>query len=577
MNVLDSILYPANQSWKFIRPYITGYTIILFLSIILYFIWLRKSYLSKQKISPETFENGLIDEENADETIGETDKKTAKINKKPNKNQNIKKKVKFVDTISRSGKDDKKYDKKYDERDELDSDENDRNHSKRKIKGRSTNSVENFAEVASQLNQQSSNSIFPEFKKANITPELEMKFNNLFTDKLKSLSAYISNIKVTSGIPADGVNINNITGKYLSAFNTKLNLEVGKLMNLLKKDIKYFNVKLSDDEIKNKLIELIYSNIHDKIRTTNTEIDKYNKQLVDNSGNNSIASKGIIMVVKTFKEDVANFQYALQILNIQYVKLDRLHDGSMIQLSTMSSSSSDPEIVLKETPKGLQPDYESKIDRNMVNVSKYYDGDENKLASEYSKKYNAYLEKKNIDDMKIDPINIGEQLENSIINIVSGKAFSGDNKNKKPNIIENYKGNQNLIPDGEFSKYYIGDYLADRKVQKNMIEGFEDEIAPSDGGTKILPVDGQIKKLPVVNKTQTNLSTNNSNTNDLIADVSNYVLETGTDLLKKYGNDITDNISSVTKSITGTNDNMISGGILLIILSMLLYMIDITS
>jgi single-stranded-DNA-specific exonuclease len=93
MNVLDSILYPANQSWKFIRPYITRYTIILFLSIILYFIWLRKSYLSKQKISPETFENGLIDEANADETIGETDKKADKINKKPNKNQNIKKKV----------------------------------------------------------------------------------------------------------------------------------------------------------------------------------------------------------------------------------------------------------------------------------------------------------------------------------------------------------------------------------------------------------------------------------------------------------------------------------------------------
>ena len=553
MNVLDSILYPANQSWKFIRPYITGYTIILFLSIILYFVWLRKSYLSKQKLSPETFENGLIDE---------TDNKT---NKKPNKKQDSqklnsnKKKVKFADT-------------KDDERDELDSDENNRNHSKRKIKGRSTNSVENFAV----------DSIFPEFKQANITTELEMKFNNLFIDKLNNLSAYISNIKVTSGIPVDGVNINNITGKYLNAFNTKLSLEVGELMNLLKKDIKYFNVKLTDDEIKNKLIELIYSNIHDKIRTTNIEIDKYNKQLADNSANNSISSKGIMMVVKTFKEDVANFQYALQILNIQYVKLDRSHDGSMIQLSTISISSSS-----SDSENGLQPDYESKIDRNMVNVSKYYDGDENKLAAEYSKRYNAYLANKEKDDMKIDPINIGEQLENGIINIVSGRAFSNSNNsnNKKPNIIENYKGNnQNLIPDGEFSKYYIGDYLADRKVQKNMIEGFESEIAPSSNSrdSKILPVDGQMKQLPVerqiINKNPVKTPiTSNSNTNDLIADVSNYVLETGTDLLKKYGNDITDNIGSVTKSITGTNDNMISGGILLIILSMLLYMIDITS
>ena len=222
--MLNSISNSVRNSLQFIIPYITGYTIILFLSIILYFVWLRKSYLLQQnnKSTSEKFSN-----------------KTSKTPKTP-------KKVSFANIAKNADEDDENMS------------ENNRNHSKKKGKGRSSNIVESFAITIS-----ADDIIFQGFKTANIAPELINKFNNLFTEKLAILTSYISNIKVASGIPADvNNNINDRTdnNKYLNAFNVKLNIEFSGLIDLLKKDIRYKNVKISDMDIKNKLIELSKSN-----------------------------------------------------------------------------------------------------------------------------------------------------------------------------------------------------------------------------------------------------------------------------------------------------------------------------
>jgi hypothetical protein len=182
---------------------------------------------------------------------------------------------------------------------------------------------------------------------------------------------------------------------------------------------------------------------------------------------------------------------------------------------------------------------------------------ENDKTAKYGRAYKDYLDAKEAEDLKIDPVELLSRVENNVI------RFLETIKESKPTHSEKIKNNNaDSINPINIKTDTIGNYLLDKKTQATLIEAFgEGDNIPTTGGTQ----------------TATNRKRNNASSGkrDIINSLIDYIYELLDWGYSKLAGDsyIADQIDK----ITSDNNQMMTVGFLFVLGSIILLMIEFTS
>lgn len=246
-----------------------------------------------------------------------------------------------------------------------------------------------------------------------------------------------------------------------------------------------------------------------------------------------------------------------------------------------------PKPIKIEKLNNLQPHYESKLDTIYKRIEDRYDNSEHKLAEDYNRVYNEYLEEEKKKSLNINPIQALTDFEESIYDIIDGKP---KNKYDTAYIRKVYPGN--------IGSYFDRDTIPAKGVdvteevsrtdpplptsdQKDVIEGFEDSVDEKD---KIddNKDESSIKKLkrkkdsarPKDEKKseKKGITLDSLLTGDTISNILQFGLDNTGDIL---GN--VDISSSSIGNFASKEENMMPMGMLMIIASLMLYFADLSA
>jgi hypothetical protein len=580
--------------FNLISDYITGWTIILFIIFIIYFIALRKYYLNK-----DTFYYSKI--ENTDDTT------------------------------------------------------EDLGENKEEIEEIDDNVIENFANTTAQITKPSSLNTTATTPQLPIDPILSKAIpdtiiNTTLFDNLQLLPEQIMKCKKQY----NSVVINYISEltKLLKLIKNNKFLDVDKQVNIiiikgvdtiisfLNNDIKSINI-LTRTSIKTDLLN-ITSNTLDYL------IDKENKNLT-NEINTLAKLNSTTIDYTTMVKNIDISRYKIE----DYIQIDTLL-SKYGQPNSISQSKTNT--VLDKS--FILPIYERNFDRINQLVNSDFNDNYTNLSEKYGKAYTDYLNQKKKEDLNVNPLEMLSKIESGIVNFLtnSSEKSNGNNNNNNTNthnntrnndLIEQYnsdygyfnnnetinsvksnplpKQNKNLVNETILNKNNIykdggnlGNYLINDTTQKDILEGFvtkptttkppiKPTTTPEVSITKprTTPEDTKTEDTipqstkPVIITTKPNYNNNKKKQNDdtsIVAklfsgDFLEYVMEVMNDKLNifytayykqfsntySYGSGTGSNNTNESGNNFKLDEHLIPAGFLLFILSMLFYFIDVTS
>lgn len=429
--------------------------------------------------------------------------------------------------------------------------------------------------------------------------------------------------------------------------------ELGKLTNMANKN-PYLNTKKQFDSILAKGVDNIMNHLTitikspriltrtairtDVIRAMNTTLEN----LIDKT-NNELTS----MMNKLAMMNSTTIDYNSQLSSInesraqleKYIQIDKLINqlGHNVSISQREVSS-----ILDKS--FILPIYERNFDKIAQIAKSDFNGDEGNMAMKYSKAYMNFVEQQKKEELDINPLSLASKIESGIVSMLSSIGESKTNKPEiktSPNILGEYAASagelreqltrdygftnsegrgiskvvNNPIPKQEASGGLLsqgdafihlnkdnifsdggnrGSYLIDRKVQKDVLEGFEDSTTTSPSTTS-----PNLIKAFDDSKTKSGIGISNNKTKKddisgldlpsklLSGDFLQYMLDTINGYMTGGYGTYKDKINSylggmgvgmgVGGDVFKLEDNMIPAGFALFILSMLLYFVDITS
>lgn len=237
--------------------------------------------------------------------------------------------------------------------------------------------------------------------------------------------------------------------------------------------------------------------------------------------------------------------------------------------STSSTPISDrPRTKIQQSHKLLQPCYENKLDEIYQTVHNNLDGQESNLQEEYNKAYQEFLEKEKKDKYNINPLKSLADFEDRIYNLIDGdglyKDYNKDSFENKKDFSYYQKTIGNYIPNNTNSKTNTNINTNTRTnsyTNTRTIEGFTTTTKKSETTSK----DSDTSSSEQYNMT-------NLLSGDMISNVMQYGLNTVNSTFNTYAN----SSNNISEFVTNEN-NMMPIGILMIILSLMLYFADITS
>ena len=398
---------------------------------------------------------------------------------------------------------------------------------------------------------------------------------------------------------------------------------VDNIINFLNNDIKTPNM-LTRTTIRTDVMITLSSTIENIINTANNDLtNSINKLAILNS---------TTINYKTMTKEIDDSRSKIE----NYVELDKLISKYGRNINKYNTNIND---ALNKS--NILPIYEQNFDRIRQLLKSDYNDDETQLSNKYGKAYTDYLAEKKKDDLDVNPMRMASQIESGIVNMLSNlygsksssKNYYGDSNGSngdKDELIEQYNreygntqnnndrnnnrnNNRNPLPSqqsklvnntrlNDNANIYndrgnLGNYLIDKKTQKQILEGFANEttttnpsstkgargaeaLATTSQGVEVLATDyvkhkTKKKRLDIVSSLlsgdffQYVMDVMNEKLNMLYG-MYNTKFNNGKNSNDSYGNtDIYNNLK--------LEENMIPAGFLLFILSILFYFIDTTS
>jgi hypothetical protein len=338
----------------------------------------------------------------------------------------------------------------------------------------------------------------------------------------------------------------------------------------------YLNLKSQKADIENKTKE------YDKLRNT---LVNYGSS--KNANSNEL--KNLTNQIKSLRNEI---ELHNQIFNL-------LITSNLFEEEDTDKTANDKELLAlyKRTSKEIEEFVNSSFigetesiepvkDKYKYDARSAYDGyylDEIKLkekdqTKKFGKAYQDYLKKLEEDESKINPVELLSKVENNIIKFLEtikdgNTTLSDDIKNSKMDAINPV----NITTDT------IGSYLLDKKTQAELIEGFEEPTnltaskitSSSTDSTDSTDITNPNITIPAITSTSSKTKNNKNRKSDMISSL----LEYGYELLSSGYKKITGDTYLVDKleKITQDNEQMMTVGFLLILVSIILLMIEFTS
>jgi hypothetical protein len=213
----------------------------------------------------------------------------------------------------------------------------------------------------------------------------------------------------------------------------------------------------------------------------------------------------------------------------------------------------------------IQPCYETKLDNIYKSVHDKLDNDEQKMAQEYNKAYQEFIDKEKEKNLLINPLKVLTDFEDGIYELIDDiKVSSKGDSSKEPFIVNKYTS--------------IGDHIPiNKRLHTSVRDTFKDNLDDDDSDL----IEGFATTKPHTNNTST--TTTKSNTKNvnkidslLSGDAISNILQFGLDTVNSGIDNYKFGSNGVSNFVT-KGDNMMAIGILCIITSLLLYFADITS
>ena len=542
----------------FIRNTLTGWTILIFAIIIIYFVTLRKYYVQK-----EQFYDHTIYKKNS------TEKNLNNMKKIEKKEANLRKKFKTKsDTIEGF------YAEKIPSTTQTPS---------------STTSMEI---EASQDTQYIATTIFD---------NLDLSTQQLEACKLfynQTIAKYISELGKLYNQSSKNEYLN-----VQKQFDMILASGIDNIVNYLANTIKTPN-RLTRTSIRTEVMNTLTNTIENLLASTNTKLTR-DLNTLNTLESGSSEYQTILEKIKTAREDID-----------RYVGIDSIlsNNGRNVNLSSKQVNS-----VLDKSY--ILPMYERSFDKINQLVKSDFNDNENNLANKYGKAYTDFLEQQKREELNINPLELASTIEGGLVNMISNLAGGGTkssiktvpkadsrveydnwdtssgelreqytreytreygftNTNGISRVGENPIPSQqrNLVRDTGLNATNVysdvgnlGNYLIDKKTQKNILEGFANgDDTNSRNGIKNSVKNDMIGSIMNGDFLQYVMEFINSKLVNLFSFYNMYMGEKG---INGYNN----GVSSDGKFNFSLEENMIPAGFALFILSMLIYFVDVTS
>ena len=591
---------------NFISEYLTGWTIIILIVIIIYFIALRKYYINQEQFYARNISN---------------------ISNSKNKTIKKKKKKGLDDGIDNENDGDNGIDNENGSDDGIDNEDGsdggsggsggdggyggdggdgvggvDNDRKKKKIEG--------FEDTPSPTSTKASQPSQITPTTTENTPTNMNKFiDTTLFDNLKLQPEQVKQSKTFY----NGIIINYITeltkllklmknNKYLDIekqFNIIITKGVDDIITFLSNTIKSMNI-LTRSSIKNDLLNILTNTLDNLINQHNTELTNYINELAK-LNSTTLDYKNITINIDVSRKKIE-----------EYIEIDKL-------VATYGTKNTITENkVNKILDKSfILPMYEKNFDRINQLVNSDFNNNYTQLAEKYGTAYTEYLNQKKKEELNVNPLEILSNIEYGVVNFLSDLSGNGNgngntntkNNNKYNNnnnkIIEQYnaeyghfnnKINQvesNPIPNQNTNNVNnttlntnniykdsgnLGNYLINSNTQKEILEGFETSTTNPNTTN------------PNTTTTNPNISNSKNNKNNksnanivsklFSGEFLEYIMEVINDKLnvfyKAYDKQYNNGSNSDYNSFK-LDDNLIPAGFLLFILSMLFYFIDLTS
>jgi len=534
--------------FNLISEYITGWSIIIFIIFIIYFIALRKYYINK-----ETFYYSNIDTENNDTENNDTENNDTENN-------------------------------------DIDNDV-----------------VENFA-ITNPLTTKPTTTKPPTATATNPSDPIFYKviqdniINTTLFDNLKLVPEQVMKCKKLYNT----VIINYISeftkllkliknNKFLNIdkqFNIILNKGIDTIISFLNNDIKSMNI-LTRSSIKTDVLN-ITSN------TINYLVDKENINLTNE-----------INELARLNSTTIDYNSMVKNINVSRRKIeDYIEMDNLISKYGYKNNISNDKAYSVLDKSFILPIYERNFDRITQLVNSDFNDNYTKLTDKYGKAYTDYLNQKKKEELNVNPLEMLSKIESGVVNFLTNSSGKSNNSNSKNDLIEQYnteydhlksnplpKQNKALVNDTTLNKNNIyedsgnlGNYLINNTTQKDMLEGFEVNTTPA-ATTPAATVPASTTPSVIITKPKINTTNNKKNENTGIVaklfsgEFLEYVMEVINDKLsvfytayyKQFSNTYYTTNSNDNKSNINLDEHLIPAGFLLFILSMLFYFIDLTS
>jgi len=554
----------------FIKEYVNGWIILIFICIFIYFILLRNYYFNKEQFYDQSTQLKNIKEiENAENKITKIDNEEFKedlYEEKIIENAFKKSKAIINNTTQKKSKNHHRNSKKYkgrnlnnydddydnhDDHDDYDVDNTKDNKDNKDNKDKDNNKVitkkknnssklrgtqvfEGFdpsstpytsIESISQNQAQQQNPSFSlsEPKQLSVNTTLFDKLN-LNSNQIKSCKDNYTKVIATYIIDLTKLYKLSKSNEYLNTktqFELIINRGIDNIIQYLNNPIKSQNI-LTRTSIKTDLMNILKITIENFIDKTNTElVNEMNKLATMNS---------TTLDYNTMLKKINESRTSLE----EYIQIDKMvsNYSSNVNLTSKNINS-----VLDKS--FILPIYERNFDKINQLVNSDFNNDETSLAKKYGSAYTNFLNEKKKEELDINPLRLASKIESGIVNMLTKLSGNGSNNGNNDN-------NGNNIHDGTDNNYDDTDIIE----QYNKEYGYTDRKPNNINYGSDNPIPDQNTKL--VNNTELN---ENANIYKDRGNRGNYLIDSKTqeDILEGFEGDVTTTTTKANTTTTKAN------------------------
>ena len=605
--------------FNFIKENLNGWIILVFICILIYFIILRNYYMKREQFFDQSMQlKNMQDIEETEEDLND---------------ENDYADVNMNNTNNKESKESKKLDIKVETKENKIKNKKNKGENNTVIAGTNVfEGLDNVDDATDNIDDDNNIEGFDGFESPTTTSYASVaKPSTPITSKPNASISPTSSTQLQTIITTtlfDNLQINDAQIKlcksnYTLVINTYIT-ELLKLVNL-KKNNKYLNVKKQFDVIIGRGVDNIINYLSNTIKSpiiltrTSIKTDVLNslsnnlEVLINNTSNditkyaNDLAAMNSTTI--DYNSMLSNINNSRTLLE-NYIEIDKLVANYGKDISNYNN-----EINNTLNKSFVLPIYERNFDKITQLVKSDFNENENNLANKYGQAYTDFLNEKKKDELDINPMRLASKIESGIVDMLTN-LVNGDNKKKdSENIIEQSNPDPNQVYNNSNNnssnnssnnrnsdnsntnnintintslnnnaniyndKGNLGNYLVDKKTQKQVLEGFVEDSTTTTNSNTTSTIEPNTTQYESKKKKKNNNKDIISNL--MSGDFLQYIMDIVNEKIgyimgiysNKYGTSETGN----TDNKFNIEENMIPAGFLLFILSMLIYFIDTTS